>query len=188
MKWLAALALFFILSQSATHAGAPGDNSWSDFQIMMWQPQSPTQYRTLREIGITGGMVETIHDGRNMPDIAQMGRLLQARLPWYVENIATDFYSPYHRWYGPDRPVNWRFTALKDRLLQAPDDRSVFLRDPSLSDPRWLARIRHRIMRSVASQRGFRPLYYSLGDEPGIAETAAFWDFDLSAPSLQGMR
>jgi hypothetical protein len=191
-KWLAALAFVAILSQWTARAGAtypaPYDNPWSDFQIMMWQPQSLAQYRALRDIGVTGGMVETIHDARNMPDGAQIGRLLQAHLPWYVENIATDFYSPYHRWYGPDRPVNWRFTELKDRLLQNPDDRSVFFRDPSLADWRWLTRIRQRIMRSVASQRGFRPLYYALGDEPGIAETAAFWDFDLSAPSLTAMR
>jgi hypothetical protein len=38
--------------------------------------------------------------------------LLANDLRWYLENIATDFYSPYHKWSG-DRPVNWRFLEVK---------------------------------------------------------------------------
>jgi hypothetical protein len=34
----------------------------------------------------------------------------------------------------------------------------------------------------------YRALYYSLGDELGIAETSSFWDFDLSPSSLHDMR
>ena len=33
---------------------------------------------------------------------------------WYVENIATDSYSDYHRWF-PDRRVNWKFTETRER-------------------------------------------------------------------------
>ena len=34
----------------------------------------------------------------------------------------------------------------------------------------------------------YHPLYYNLGDETGIADLSAFWDFDLSPGSLAGMR
>ena len=34
----------------------------------------------------------------------------------------------------------------------------------------------------------YHPLYYSLGDETGIADLTAFFDFDLSPGSLEGMR
>src|SRR5207249_1534234 len=34
----------------------------------------------------------------------------------------------------------------------------------------------------------YRPLFYNLGDEAGIADLAAFWDFDFSESSLNGMR
>ena len=34
----------------------------------------------------------------------------------------------------------------------------------------------------------YRPLFYNLADEAGIADLAAFWDFDLSAASLAGFR
>ena len=36
--------------------------------------------------------------------------------------------------------------------------------------------------------RPYRPLYYDLGDETGIADLGAFWDFDFSDPSLRAMR
>jgi len=34
----------------------------------------------------------------------------------------------------------------------------------------------------------YRPLFYDLGDESGIANLAAFWDFDFSDQSLAEMR
>ena len=34
----------------------------------------------------------------------------------------------------------------------------------------------------------YRPLYYNLGDETGIADLSAFWDFDFSEASLTAMR
>jgi hypothetical protein len=37
--------------------------------------------------------------------------LLRNDLRWYAENIATDFYSEYHR-YFPERPNNWKFVEL----------------------------------------------------------------------------
>src|SRR5262249_14554236 len=99
----------------------------------------------------------------------------------------TDFYSAYHRW-SPDRPVNWRFLAARQRLRDDPAGKSAFIREPSLSDPAWLDRVGDRLRATVAAQRVYRPLYYNLADEPGIAETSAFWDFDFSDPSLAALR
>ena len=108
-------------------------------------------------------------------------------LRWYVENIATDFYAPYHRWF-PDRPVTWQFDEIR-RLHQAnPSDPAGFIRTPSLSDPVWLERIRQRLAGQVRVHGRYRPLFYDLADEAGIADLAAFWDFDLSPDSLAGFR
>ena len=43
-------------------------------------------------------------------------------------------------------------------------------------------------MRVVSVQHPYRPLYYNLGDEAGVADLAAFWDFDFSEYSLAAMR
>ena len=62
------------------------------------------------------------------------------------------------------------------------------MRDPSLSDPEWQKKIRNRLTETVRAYRAHRPLFYNLGDEPGIADFSAFWDFDFSPHSLAGMR
>jgi hypothetical protein len=164
----------------------PSQALWSDYRIIMWQPHTAAQYAALKAIGIDGGMVEAGRlVGGHLSTEAQT--LLAGDLPWYVENIATDFYSPYHKWYA-DRPKNWRFLAAKNLYREDPSNSAAFIRSPSLSDPDWLRKIGERLIATVRAYRPYRPLYYSLGDEAGIAETSAFWDFDLSAYSLREMR
>ena len=113
--------------------------------------------------------------------------LLDNDLRWYCENIATDFYSTYHRWSG-DRPVNWKFREAKKRYRDNLLDPTVFIREPSLSDPEWLHKVRDRLIRVVNTLHPYQPLYYNLADEPGTADLSAFWDFDLSEHSLAAMR
>ena len=86
-----------------------------------------------------------------------------------MENIATDFYSAYHR-FSPGKPVNWRFVEVKKAHQENPQDLRPFMRDPSLSDPEWQKRIRDRLTETVRVHRAHRPLFYNLGDEPGIAD------------------
>ena len=115
-----------------------------------------------------------------MPRTAELiDPLLDNDMRWYLENIATDFYSPYHRWSG-DRPKNWKFLEVKKRYRDNPLDPAAFVREPSLSDSKWLTKIQDRLMRIVSVQHPYRPLYYNLGDEAGVADLAAFWDFDFS--------
>jgi hypothetical protein len=164
---------------------ASAESAWSDYQIIMWQGPSDAGAAALKRIGVTAGNVHGRGDAEDRS--AEMAPLLHAGLKFFVENIATDFYSAYHRWSG-NRPVNWRFLELKERMKQNRGDRSLFLRDPSLSDPLWQNRIDERLKRTVHELKRYAPLYYNLGDETGIADLTAAWDFDLSDRSLAGMR
>ena len=175
----AALEASFIVS--------PPPADWRDFQIILWQAQTARGYARLRREGIDGAALIANRTAPFAPPQDALDRLLQGDLRYYVENIATDFYSAYHRW-SADRAVNWRFIALQERYRGDRDDTSVFRRDPSLSDPRWLDEIRDRLAATVAAHRAYRPLFYNLADEAGIADLAAYWDFDLSAPSLAAFR
>jgi hypothetical protein len=167
-RLLAALSLFFAFTTPALPA------AWPDYQIIEWQPGTPAELATLKRIGVTAGMVFSPKDA---------GPLKQAGLRYYVENIATDFYSAYHRW-SPTQRIGARFAALQKRYAADPADLSVFNRDPSLSDPLWLHRIEDRLIRVVHAAAPDHPLYYNLGDETGIAELTAPWDFDLSPVAL----
>jgi hypothetical protein len=84
--------------------------------------------------------------------------------------------------------VTWRFAEAQERYRANPADDTALLREPSLLDQTWRARIRDRLTDTVRQQQSYHPLYYSLGDETGIADLAAYWDFDLSAPSVAGFR
>jgi hypothetical protein len=167
---------------------APAGDPWTDYQIVMWQRQTAAGYAALKRLGVSAGIVESDHKqvpGRFVRD--QVELMLDNDLRWYLENIATDFYSPYHKW-SAGRPANWRFLEAKRRYWADPGNIAAFSREPSLSDPQWLGKIRERLMANVRALSPYRPLYYSLGDEPGIADVSAFWDFDVSPPSLAAMR
>jgi len=90
----------------------------------------------------------------------------------------------------PEQPiqVNHRFLDLQAHHRATPTDPSVFLRIPSLADPAWQTRIRDRLTQTVRAHSPDRPLYYSLADEPGLADLAAAWDFDHDPRTLAGFR
>ncbi len=187
-----AAALFLGLAAASAALAADerpvAAEAWSDYRAIIWQPQRPEHCAALRELGIDAGAV--IPENRERPTEGVEQRIAPLRdcgLSWYVENIATDFYSAYHR-FSQGKPVNWRFVEVKKAHRANPEDARATTRDPSLSDPDWHTRIRERLTETVRVHRAHRPLYYDLGDEPGIADLSAFWDFDFSRHSLEGLR
>jgi hypothetical protein len=159
---------------------SPPGRSWSDYNIIMWQHHTTEQEAVLKDLGINGG--QWVGRMRTLPDF-----LLRNDLRWYAENIATDFYSEYHR-YFPDRPNNWKFVETREQYKKDRASREPLKRHPSLSDPAWLSRIHDRLVETARFYAPYQPLFYSLGDESGVADLAAFWDFDFSDESLVPMR
>ncbi len=164
--------------------------AWDDWRVISYAELSPPGLESLRQIGVTGSkLVATRTDAGpsdNQAAVA-MAPLLAAGLRPYIENIATDFYAPYHR-YQPNKSVTALFDEVRRRYHENPIDRIVRLRQPSLSDAQWMRRIELRLAAHVREYGKYQPLYYSLGDETGIADLAANWDFDLSPEALRSMR
>lgn len=161
---------------------------WPDFQIIMWQDQTPARLAGLARLGITAGSIHGRRGPIDSGDVADSIASFHALgLRWYVENIATDFYSAYHRWF-PDHPVTWQFDQAKRLHQQDPSGLQAFVRTPSLSDPVWLGRIAGRLKQHVQAFGRPRPLFYNLADEAGVGDLAAAWDFDFAPASLDGMR
>jgi hypothetical protein len=158
----------------------PPMHSWWDYNVVMWQRHSPEMFAALKTLGINGG--EQVGRVYTPPDF-----LLKNDLRWYVENIATDFYSAYHRYY-PDRNNGWEFLLAKELYQKDPSSKEAFKRHPSFSDASWLKKIHDRCIESARFFSPYNPIFYSLGDETGIAELASFWDFDFSDESLVPMR
>src|SRR5262249_39521236 len=101
-------------------ASLPRADIWSDYRAIIWHPQKTGSCAALKELGIDAGAV--IPEDRERPgaNIEQrIAPLLECGLTLYVENVATDFYSAYHR-YSPDKPVNWRFVEIKSAYQTNP--------------------------------------------------------------------
>ena len=174
---------------SADFVVPPPDDGWADWRTIMWAGQNEAQLKALRSLGITVNKVMASRNTELTEEYAAkaMAPLLAADIAPYIENIATDFYAAYHRWV-PGKSVTWLYLEAVRRYRENPDDPSVRLREPSLLDPEWQARIDARLKRHVRIYGRYRPLFYDLGDETGIADLAANWDFDFSPQSLAGMR
>jgi hypothetical protein len=187
-QYAAAISLVLTLVTPALAHDATQGMVWPGYQIIMWQTKTARQYQVLSTLGVTAARVQADRHGETRGSAERKVRpLVQAGLRPYVENIATDFYSSYHRW-TPGKPVNWRFLALQSRIAQDPQDKSVLLRQPSLSDSHALGRIDARLTRIVRDYAFCRPIFFNLGDETGIADLTAAWDFDYSKPSLDAFR
>jgi hypothetical protein len=186
-RTLRSIILAYALPLTCALLTSPACAAWDSFQIIEWQPRNAAQWKTLYGLGVTAAAVVADRDGSGPPLNRQTAVLQDFGLRWYIENIATDFYASYHR-YTPGRPVNWRFLAAQQRYRATPGDPAALFREPSLLDQTWRARIGDRLIATVRQQAPFHPLYYSLGDETGIADLAAFSDFDLSPQSLAGFR
>jgi len=165
-------------------AGAEED-SWPQWQTILYQHTTPAALASLHAIGVTAGQViGKRNDAAIGPAIAPF---LDQNMRWYVENIASDFYAAYHRW-QPDAPVNAAFLQAEALHRRNPGDLAAFIRRPSLCDPAWRAKNAARLARVVGEFQPYRPLYYSLADEAGIGDLSAAWDFDFSPCSLAGFR
>ena len=160
------------------------DARWDRWQMLMWQDHTPAEMEGLARLGFTGSK---LFGTGGRVDAEGAASRLRAGLPFYLENIATDFYAAYHR-YTPGKLVNWLFDDVRALHRRDPADPAAFVRTPGLSDPVWLGRVRERLDRIVRQERANRPLFYNLGDESGIADLAAAWDFDMAAESLAGFR
>ncbi|MBL8179751.1 MAG: beta-galactosidase [Bryobacterales bacterium] len=164
----------------AVFTAIPPVRDWWDYEIIMWQRHSAEQAAVLRRAGISGG--QHVARTKSLPEF-----LLNNNLRWYAENMATDFYAEYHR-YFPDRTNSWKFNEVREQYKKDRTSKEPLKRRPSLSDAAWLQRIRERLIENTKYYSPYKPFFYSLGDESGIANLAAFWDFDFSDESIVPMR
>ena len=164
----------------ASFVARPPDRNWWDYMVIMWQGGSAEHFAQLAQVGVNAG--KSSEHSNQLPD-----SLLKNDLPWYVENMATDFYSAYHI-YRPDRPYNAALLQAKELYRANRLSNEGLKRHPSFSDRAWLATIHDRLVESTRAYSPYRPIFYNLADESGIAELAGFWDFDFSDHSLDAMR
>lgn len=163
---------------AAARAGQPA--GWQDYHIAMWQSHTPAALVALQSIGIDSAMV---YAKSGNVEAGQLDAALAAGDFFYLENLATDIFAPYHL--GGSSAL---FVSARAAHAAAPSDVHAFERQPSLLDPLVQDRLRQRLTDVVGRMRAKPPLFYNLADEPGLAETAHAWDFDTSPPAMADFR
>ena len=149
------LKLLALLGALACGTAGAQAEPWDTYRIIMWHDAAPPRAAALRELGVSGGKVVGFRRPFTQEEVdAAVAPLAAAGMRWYVENIATDFYAPYHRW-TPEHPQDVTYLFEQAQLLhqRRPDDVEAFVRTPSLSDPDWLARIRTRLAETVLAEK-----------------------------------
>jgi hypothetical protein len=164
----------------ADFVARPRYDGWKDYVIIMWEQYPANLIPALAKLGIDGG--EYSAHNTTPPDF-----LIDNNMRWYAESLATDYYAAYHLW-REDRPKNWSFVEAKKLYQEDPNSLEAFKRHPSFWDPAWRKEIHDRGVASGERYAPYRPYFYSLSDESGIAELEAAWDFDFSDESLLPMR
>jgi hypothetical protein len=157
--------------------------AWDDYQVIMcFAGKTPAQQRGLRAIGFTAGEIAS---GRTANPNGGRDWWLHG-YPFACTQIAKSFYSAYHT--PAQNPKN---KALLDAKALYQKDRSkkdAFLRQPCLSDPAAIAAAAAAVRKAVESQMRFKPIFYDLADEAGVADLVSAWDFDFSPAALDAMR
>ncbi|MEO7319374.1 MAG: beta-galactosidase [Chthoniobacteraceae bacterium] len=174
-----ALCLSLLLIGNLT-AAEPAPRPWTKYRTIMWigdtaykKPEKlPLFFQRLREMGITTGMVTGDADAQP---------LLDAKLPFYVENIVNKGLCL--KWSSTVRDWDKMVSAWKDGRAE-----SGLVRDYSLDDPQWRESARSAMKSAVRKHAANHPLAYDIRDELSTTISANPFDYDFSPTALAGFR
>ena len=132
----------------------------------------PLFFQRLREMGINTGMVTGDADAQP---------LLDAKLPFYVENIVNKGLCL--KWSSKVSDWDKMVTAWKTAR-----DEAGLVRDYSLDDPQWREWARGAMKSAVRKHATNHPLAYDIRDELSTTMSANPFDYDFSPTALAGFR
>jgi hypothetical protein len=154
---------------------------WDDYQVIMYYPYRPEQQPALRKLGVTAGQIQNVKS--RTPDGAAIWWNNDFR--YYCDQMAYDFYAPYHTPALKDKEQRMREAKALYRSDRTRKD--AFYRQPCLDDTVALGEALAKVRQVVTAQMRFRPFFYST-DETGVANLAEAWDFCFCPRTLEAMR
>ncbi len=175
----AAFCLFALIAVSS-RAAEPAPRPWTEYRTIMWIGDTafkkpgklPLFFQRLREMGIGAGMVTGDADAQP---------LLEAKMPFYVENIVNKGLCL--KWSSSVRDWDKTVTAWKDERAE-----SGLVRDYSFDDPQWREWARGAMKSAVRKHAAHQPLAYDIRDELSTTISANPFDYDFSPTALAGFR
>jgi hypothetical protein len=147
--------------------------AWDDYVCAIWQRHNPARLPFLQEMYLTGSQ----WNGGNPtpPDW-----FVEANYRWYVESTGTLIFAPYHMWMPDNDNKTYYFEQARKAFMANRTDLRVLERNPCLSNHLTTRLIDQMFTSAAKVNRDYRPWFYTVADETGIANQASPFDFCFS--------
>lgn len=146
--------------------------AWDDYICTIWQRHNEKRIPYLQEMFVTGS-----EWSGSIP--VPPNAWIDHNWRFYIEGTGNWVYSPYHI-YMDKKDKTYYYELAKKAFIADRTDMRVLERDPCLSNHIIQDRIRSQFGNVGRIYRNYRPLYYTVADESGIANQAAPFDFCFS--------
>ena len=145
---------------------------WDDYICTVWHRHNAKRIPYLQEMHVTGS--QWFGSGVQLPN-----DWVDRNYRFYLEGTGNWVYAPYHIWMA-DRDKTYYYEEAKKAFIKDRTDFRNLERNPCLSNHVIQERIRLQFGNPAKLYRNYRPLFYTVADESGIANQAAPFDFCFS--------
>ena len=169
---------------SATAGGADfiyrPSPTWDDYLCTIWHRHNAKRLPHLQKMHLSGSQWSSASP--TPPE-----HFIRANYRYYLERGAPWIFSPYHMWF-PDREKTYYFKQAVQAFVKDRTNLRLLERNPCISNPFIATQITETFTRSALVHRDLRPLFYTVADEPGVANQAAPFDFCFSPHCQRAFR
>jgi hypothetical protein len=148
-----------------------------DWYVFPWNVYPAGTGDTLRSVGVNGGMAYKL---------TPFDSLIANDLRFYVDQMAWEYFGPYKKRTAEFRAKMDPF--LKEWNEQGVANTSYLTREPCLSDPETMTRLEEHLRRHVVMHEPYKPVWYNLQDEGGMAGQNQRNEFCYGPHCLAGLR
>ena len=153
---------------------------WDDYLCTIWHRHNAKRLPYLQAMYLSGSQWSGNSSSPPM-------QFIERNYRYYVEAGVDWAVSAYHVWM-PDRPKTYYFNLVREAFMADRTDFRVLERNPCMSNHVIRGQLRWKFVHEARMHRDFRPLYYTVADEPGLGNQAAPFDFCYSPHCKAGFR
>jgi len=153
---------------------------WDDYICTIWHRHNAKRIPYLQEMYLSGSQWSGASS--MLPE-----HFIDRNYRYYVETGAAWAFSAYHIWM-PDKPKTYYFQKAREAFMKDRKNFRILERNPCLSNHITKKRIQWIFTHEARMHHDLRPLYYTVADEPGLANQAAPFDFCFSPYCQEAFR
>ena len=169
----------FAMGASTTFIYMP-PSQWDDYICTIWQRHNEARIPYLQEMHLSGS--QWSGSSSHVPE-----HFIDRNYRYYLETGAPWIFAPYHMWM-PDKEKTFYHKLAKQAFIADRTNMRILERNPCLSNHIIQRRLEWIFTHQARLHRPYRPLFYTVADEPGIANQAAPFDYCFSPHCKEAFR